>query len=94
MYHAILTIIGFAVVWSVLAMGKTNKTPVVDNDSIEVFRAEHDVAHAALDMLCDGGVPAWIESCTDNEQELAVHVEESDVPLVKAVLQESGIQRG
>ena len=93
MFHAVLSVIGFALVWSVISMGKTNKTAVVDDQSIEVFRAEHDVAHAALDMLCDGGVPAWIERCADSQEHLAVHVEESDVELVKAVLAESGIQR-
>ncbi len=90
MFHAILTVIGFATVWGVISIGKTQKPVAVDNESIEVFRANEEVANAALDMLCNGGVPAWIESCED-QNELAVHVEKDDVELVKAVLQESGM---
>ena len=91
MFEAVLSIITMGIIAAIYRVGRRHQTPAPeDAASIEVFRADAQVANQALDMLCDGGVAAWIESCDDRQ--VAIHVEEDDIPMVRQVLQESGLQ--
>ncbi len=81
-------IIGLLLFVAIMMLGKRNTPAAIEEaEGIEVFRGERDAVDFALQVLCDGGVPAWIEESED--QQLAIHVEEDHVPLVQHVLQES-----
>lgn len=91
MTEAFLGIVSFAVVGLIFWIGRgNNRTEVHETEGIEVFRGPATAAESALHVLCDGGIAAWLEEC-DQDSEVALHVEEDDLPSVRQVLQESGL---